>query len=333
MPRLTENERMRAIGMSECNISQREIARRLNCNHTTIGRLLDRYQQTRSSRDRQRTGRPRVTTPAVDGYIVNLHLRNRFLPAADTARRLNNVSGDTVRRRLTSAGLTSRRPHLGLNLTRRHRQQRLLWAQAHVRWTRNQWMGVLFSDESRFNLQFADGRIRVWRRQGERFSDACVIQHDRFGGGSVHVWGGFSFNHRLPLNIFRTNVNAITYINHVLQPLVVPAFRTHQELTLFQQDNARAHTALRTQQYLEAENITTLPWPALSPDMAPIEHVWDEISRRVYRNNPPGNLNELEAALQREWDRIPQEFFQRLVSSMRRRCMACIQSRGGHTRY
>jgi hypothetical protein len=47
-----------------------------------------------------------------------------------------------------------------------------------------------FSDESRFSLCFSDGYYLVYRRRGERFTDQCVYESDRFGGGSVMVWAG-----------------------------------------------------------------------------------------------------------------------------------------------
>ena len=55
-----------------------------------------------------------------------------------------------------------------------------------------QWRRVLSTDESRFTLYRADGRRRVYRRRGEHFADACVVERDRFGGGSVMVWGGIA---------------------------------------------------------------------------------------------------------------------------------------------
>ena len=55
---------------------------------------------------------------------------------------------------------------------------------------RADWDSILFSDESRFNLTHANGGERVYRRRGKRFADACVIEWDCFGGGSVLVWGG-----------------------------------------------------------------------------------------------------------------------------------------------
>ena len=81
----------------------------------------------------------------------------------------------TVRNRLRAARLHGRRPYVGVPLTRDHRRARLNWTMAHRRSTRQQWNQVVFTDESRFNLKFADGRIRVWSRDGERLDPAKVI--------------------------------------------------------------------------------------------------------------------------------------------------------------
>lgn len=104
-------------------------------------------------------------------------------------------------------------------------------------------------------------------------------------------------------------------------------------LTL-QQDNARPHAARFTQDFLQAQGVDVLPWPAYSPDLSPIEHLWDHLDRRVRsRDPPPQTLPALRQALQEEWDNFPQAKIRRLISSMRRRCMAVSEARGGHTRY
>jgi hypothetical protein len=84
----------------------------------------------------------------------------------------------------------ARRPYTGGILTLRHRQASIRRARAHRYWRRRDWNTVLFSDESRYNLSHADGRVRIYRQKGERFAPVCVRQHGRFRGGSVIVWGG-----------------------------------------------------------------------------------------------------------------------------------------------
>ena len=72
----------------------------------------------------------------------------------------------------------------------------------------------------------------------------------------------------------------------------------------------------------------------MSVDMSPIEHVLDELDRRV-RNKvpPPANVAQLYQMLIQEWNNIPQLRIQNVIQSMRRRCPACIQANGGHNRY
>ncbi|XP_048258591.1 glutamate receptor-like [Haliotis rufescens] len=99
-------------------------------------------------------------------------------------------------------------------------------------------------------------------------------------------------------------------------------------------DNARPHTARLTQNFLANANIHVLPWPACSPDMNPIEHMWEILGRKV-RNRPvpPVDFQELEQCLLQEWQHIPANVIRRLTSSARRRVLACIDAHGGHTRY
>jgi hypothetical protein len=66
----------------------------------------------------------------------------------------------------------------------------LRWTRLHRRWRSRDWNRFLFSDESKFNLRNADDRQRIYRRQGELFTQVCVREHDRFGGAGVIVWGG-----------------------------------------------------------------------------------------------------------------------------------------------
>jgi len=101
-----------------------------------------------------------------------------------------------------------------------------------------------------------------------------------------------------------------------------------------QQDNARPHTVRITQAFLQQRNIDILPWPSKSPDLNPIEHIWDELERRVrQRPHKPITLPELRQALQAEWDNLPQAVISTVIASMRRRCQAVVDADGGHTRY
>ena len=114
---------------------------------------------------------PRVTTSRKDCFILHQHLQDRFTTTIKTARHTTGtqqrpISADTVPRRLASNTIHCRRPARGPILTDRHRQDRLQWATARQDWCYQQWRRVLLSDESRFCISMADGRVRVWRKKG-----------------------------------------------------------------------------------------------------------------------------------------------------------------------
>ena len=145
------------------------------------------------------------------------------------------------------------------------------------------------------------------------------------------VWGGISADTKTPLVVIRGNLNAERYLNEVLAIQVVPLFQ-QKAVSTFQQDNARPHTARICRDYLEDNNITVLPWPARSPDLSPIEHLWDILGRRV-KARQPESTETLSNALVEEWNAIPQETIKNLIYSMRSRVRHVLGANDGHTRY
>ena len=144
------------------------------------------------------------------------------------------------------------------------------------------------------------------------------------------VWGGISHVGKTNLTIVVGNLNGIRYRDEILAPIVLPFIRTHHFNHVFQQDSARCHISRVAMNFLNENHIRTLPWQTLSPDLNSIEHLWNEVGRRVRR---PESIDQLQRALTDEWNNIPQAFVMRLIGSMRRRCLAVIIARGEHTRY
>ena len=144
--------------------------------------------------------------------------------------------------------------------------------------------------------------------------------------------GRISVRSRTELLVLNGTLTGQRYINEVLQPVVLSFVQQHH--VVLQDDNARPHRARIVQQFLQQYIVDHLEWPDRSPDLSPIEHVWDILGQRVRQRVPrPRTLQALGAALQEEWRRIPLLQIARLIRSMRRRCVACIDATGGHTRY
>ena len=283
-------------------------------------------------------GRERSTNEVQDRFLLVQARRHRFDNATTLRRDFQNATGvristQTIRNRLHDAGLRSRRPAIRVPLTRYHVQMRLAWAREHVTWTQNEWAPVLFTDESRFCVDFTDRRTRVWRMPNERFAPVCVAEHDWFG--LSHGLGGNKCSGETDLHVIDNGtLTALRYVNEILDVYVRPYAGAVGENFILMDDNARAHRARITDQYLEQATIVRMVWPARSPDLNPIEHAWDMLQTAV-SSGPvqSASVQELRQAPLEEWDQIPQCKIRRLISSMRRRCQAVIEARGHHTRY
>lgn len=337
--RLSEALRWQIIGMHATGMSFKAIGRQLGYCHSVISRLIRKHQTTGHVKDLPRSGQPKKTTPRNDRNLARLVRREPFATST-LLKRLwlphTPLSSRTVRRRLSALGLKSRRVIKRPALSDNHKRLRLQWCLARQQWNLRSWRRVHWSDESRFLLHVTDGRMRVWRHRNTAFVPRNIHPTVPYGGGSVMVWGCLSHDCKLALVTVRGNLNGEQYMQDILRPVVVPHFDHHPLATrpLFMDDNARPHRARAVTAYLHNEAITTLQWPAMSPDLNPLEHIWDFLGRRMRLRQPPvQNLFQLEAALHDEWQRLPRDRIRRFTSGMRRRVQAVIQARGGYTKY
>ncbi|GFW64351.1 transposable element Tcb2 transposase [Trichonephila clavipes] len=122
--------------------------------------------------------------------------------------------------------------------------------------------------------------------------------------------------------------------DEILRPIVVPYAAAIGDDFILMDENCRPHHANLVEDFLFEEGIVRMEWPGCSPDMNPIEHVWNALGRRVAgRQPPPQTLQELERALLEEWDRIPQLGINSIIDSMPQRCSTLLAVRGNHTPY
>lgn len=343
----TAQKAAQVIVLIENGLSQRDVAEQLDMTRAAVRRVCQRYEETGSFHRRPGTGRKRSTTARDDRFIVSTTLRNRHLNAVQVQQQLYEVrrvaiSQWTVRRRLQESNLTPKTPAIGPKLTPAHRQARLRFARDHLNWTLEQWGSVLFSDETRICLYGSDRRRKVYRRPGERFAECCIEERIAYGGGSCMIWGAISMGARTdPAFISRGDrghgrggLTGARYIEEILAVHVVPYVDYIGDEFIFMHDNARPHTARIVQDYITEVGFRVMEWPACSPDLNPIEHLWDELKRRIRaRLHAPTSIPELIVAVEEEWLNIPQETIANLIRSMPDRMRNVIRARGGHTHY
>ncbi|UYV65947.1 hypothetical protein LAZ67_3005966 [Cordylochernes scorpioides] len=262
--------------------------------------------------------------PPFDQDCAINHQSNHIHPTTQFDRILQTISC-----RLVANGLHSCRPLRRLPLTPPNRRQRLEWCRARSTWM-TEWHRVVFSDESRFCLSSDSRRVRVWRRRGERSNPAAIVERPTVRQRGIMVWGAIAYDSRSPLLRIQGTMTAQRYVDDVLRPVTLPYLQGVPN-ALYQQDNARPHTARISQQALQ--DLQMLPWPQYSPDLSPIEHVWDIIGRRLHALPQPRSEDELWQMVEREWRAIPQDAIRTLIDSLPRRVAACIAVRGAPTCY
>ncbi|GFX80765.1 transposable element Tcb2 transposase [Trichonephila clavipes] len=201
--------------------------------------------------------------------------------------------------------------------------------------TEQDWACVLFSDESRFSLSSDCRRQLIWRESGTAYRPENIQEKDRYPTCSIMVWAGIMINGRTRLHVVANGtMTGQRYIDEVLLPHVRLFRGAVGDKFVFMDDNATCHRTLAVQDCLDSEGIQRLVWPACSPDLNPIENVWDALGRQVAgRNYPPTNKNTLIRALTEEWDKLPQQLLDNVVQSMVRRVECCITLHGGHISY
>ncbi|GFW65098.1 transposable element Tcb2 transposase [Trichonephila clavipes] len=309
--------RGRIIGKIEEGRKITDVAREFDIAHSVVSRLWKSFKTTGLCSRRH-------------GEVV---LEVRRLQKTDISSYQQKGTGAPQLSR--EGGLYARRPVVCVPLTRQHRSARLQWCRELHNWTEQDWACVLFSDESRFSLSSDCRRQLIWRESGNAYRPENIQEKDRYPTCSVMVWAGILINARTCLHVVANKtMTGQQYIDEVLPPHVRLFRGAVGDKFVFMDDNATCHRTLAVQDCLDSEGIQHLVWPARSPDLNPIENMWDALGRQVAgRNYPPTYKNTLIRALTEEWDKLPQQLLDNVVQSMVRRVECCITLHGGHIPY
>jgi hypothetical protein len=350
------------------DLSNTNTARLVGCHLSTVSRWRNRFNLTGEMKRKAGSGRNPITTRIQDRHLRIMSMRDRRATSVSLAKDLNHpdaakqISSRTIRRRLQSFGLNGRIARRKPLLTAKNIQQRIRWAKKYRDWTVDQWKKVLWSDESPFTIFPSPSKQYVRRRPGEELRRGCIVPTVKHGGGKVMVWGSFTANGVGP--IIRINGKMDQHVYHsTLVKQVVPTMKRLQQaeleekkeerkeekqrnkekngqLWVFQHDNDPKHTAKKNKHYLEMKQsdpthpFAILEWPSQSPDMNPIEHLWQYVKRRLRSESKRAkSQDELFDRIVREWKMIPKSYLLKLTETMPERIANLIKNRGRATRY
>ena len=325
---LTEFEIGQILAYSSEGRSGRWIGNRINRSKSVVNEFLSDPDQYGTA---QRSGCPKVLSDRDGRHILRL-ITNENKSCSSAQREL-----ELPCHRTTAYRYARRAEHVEFKkanhkppLTAEHRKARLNFAKDHIDFG-DEWLSVMFSDEKKFNLDGPDGFHHYW---SDLRKDEKVFSKRQFGGGSVMVWAGISFNGNTDIAFLTPKMNSEDY-QGVLETHLLPVFRETCGVNgTFQQDNAPIHNSASTKSWLSKNFIETMLWPSRSPDVSPIENCWGILARKVYENGRQfSSKSELEKVISSEWAAIDQSEIQNLIMSMKSRLIKLIEKKGGEIDY
>jgi transposase len=333
LSRLTEEQRWSIIALHRDGQQRRVIANKIPCSLNTVNHWIHHYEHNNTVADQPRSGCKRQTDEKTDINIVVSAAVEKFIVPKKIKRELDlTVSPRTVRRRLNEAGLFGRISRKEYPLTEEHVRKRLSFANGYSSWTIAQWGSVLFSDETLVELG-VNGPVWVQRPAGMAF-DPQYLSHKEPHPERVCVWACFSRAGIGDMHVFDENLDGAG-MRLILQSHLIPsAERLFTENTVWWllQDNDPKHRSRLVQDWLFFKGIQCIDFPPHSPDLNPMENLWNRLKRRVEEHNPR-TIEELQQQLHSAWQRISKKFLAKLSDSMPRRCQAVIASKGHITKY
>jgi len=309
----------------------RSVARKFNISHPAVRNLWKKFQETGSTENLKRTGRPPLLTDRDKRALCRQCLREPFQSAKSIYVHSNietKVSACTVGRALRSCGLFSRRAVNKPLLTKCNVMKRKRWCKDYSSFSPIQWNQVIFSDECRLEMIPSRRRL-VRRRRGTRLQNNLVCHTMKYGGYAIMIWGAIKGDGSRALVKCPIKLNSDGYQNVLEAGLV----ELYEDSNIFMQDNAPCHKSQSTLAYLDKKKVCLLSdWPPQSPDVNIIENLWSTLKRKVTERYPR-NAGELWAFAKEEWDAIPNIAIQNLYASIPKRLQAIIKNNGRHCKY
>lgn len=320
-----------AVTLHEAGLDSKSIANQLGTSQRSVQRWIKRKREGESLEDHPRSGRPskylRVKAAIKQALKSKEHgsVRRAATKVSNEVEAISKSTVHRIGRQVLDLRAVSSKP----KLTKKQQEARVAFASKLLRTPKARWSRVVFTDEKVFHI--GSRPRKAWVEKGTKPAPRETVKHP----GKIMVHGAITGLGQLSLVRVEGKLNA-QQLQEMLQDDVVPAAT---ELLgndwVFQQDSTEhgVHGAKSLRDWL-GEHVPRYlrPWPAQSPDLNPIEHVWAKLTRDVNRREP-STVDELWAVMQDEWRKLDPAFLLQLTQSMTRRLRAVLDADGGTTKY
>ncbi|CEG84809.1 hypothetical protein RMATCC62417_18562 [Rhizopus microsporus] len=244
--------------------------------------------------------------------------------AAKSLRSLGTqISAQTVRNLLSAANFKAVHKRPVLPLTAARKKARL--------------QRVVFSDETKVNRLGSDGKQWTWIQKGRPLQDHNVNHVDKYGGGSIFLWSCFTAKGPGCITEILGDIDSKLYCQILSEDLMATLGDYHLDAAdiVFQQDNDPKHHSKLATKWFQENNVKLLEWPAYSPDLDPIENLWDFLKVRLCAyETEPKSMHELFERVRQIWyEEVTPELCDKLICSMSDRLRKVAKANGGQIDY
>lgn len=313
----------------------------LKINRMFIKRTIDRYLETSSIKDRQRSGRPRTSrTPKLIKNVrekIRRNPRRSMRQMAREAQTSPRTMGRICRSdlQMSSYKLQKRQLLSAPTIEKRHTRSRLLLNRIREGTLNN----IIFTDEKLFSLQQSHNHQndRIVARSRETIPGNAGKVFRTQKPASVMVWAAISERGKSPLVFVPQGIkiNKERYIEDILEGALIPWCNSvyHDEVWTLQQDGATSHTARVTQQWCKDNCpswISKEEWPPSSPDLNALDYSLWSILESEACSTPCQNIELFKKKLNKCWEKIPLDVVRAAIDEFPKRLRSVVKARGKH---
>ncbi|CAI7771350.1 unnamed protein product, partial [Closterium sp. NIES-54] len=344
MKRLSEEKQKRIMQRIAEGRSYRQIAQELGVSKSAVHDELLRHLGPKTFDELvpspAKTGRPRKFPEQIARIVIRSIVSGESKTAEAAAGMISSthgisVTGATVQNTLKRHRVRAIEKPSKPRLSAKNVKDRMQWAKDHQHWTIDDWKRVVWSDETKICRFSSDGRSWAWIREDCHMEPHHVKQTVKHGGGSIMIWGCMAYNGGGFMCKIDGRMNGELYRSILQDKLqqTIEHYELDPETVVFQHDNDPKHTCKMVKTYLAEQPYSVLPWPASSPDLNPIEHLWVYLKKQLLAYpRPPAGILELWDRVQVEWEKIPAAWCSELIDSMPRRVRAVLKAKGRWTK-
>lgn len=322
---LTDKHKYEIIVLHERGYTNLSIAKELKINRRTVERWIKRYKKTNTVTRKSGSGRNNKTTEKEDDKMINLLRDNKYLTSVDIQKKLESegikISERTIQNRIKEKGYKYGKPPQQPLLTEKHKKGRVSWAHKNLE---TDWKIILFSDETHIT-KGSNGQFR-WYNKND-FNDVDFVVKHPF---KINIWGCIKFNGPNRIHIFEGTMDADKYME-ILNRNILDIIVKENDV-IFQDDNDPRHRSRLIKEWKECCNITEYDWPSNSPDLNPMENVWNLLKVKVNRVENK-TIIELIKCIEDKWNEIDKETINNIIESMPNRIIEIIQNNGDYIHY